>query len=75
MRRGADRMVVMTHGKEYSVLFKFKNMNGEFNQVITVANGASLEQAIQKNNGTKRGVEVISKVLLNEWSTTGRGGK
>ena len=65
----------MTHGKEYSVLFKFKNMNGEFNQVITVANGASLEQAIQKNNGTKRGVEVISKVLLNEWSTTGRGGK
>ena len=61
-------MVVMTHGKQYSVLFKFKNMNGEFNQVITVANGASLEQAIQKNNGTKRGVEVISKVLLNEWS-------
>ena len=58
----------MTHGKQYSVLFKFKNMNGEFNQVITVANGASLEQAIQKNNGTKRGVEVISKVLLNEWS-------
>ena len=75
MRRGADRMVVMTHGKQYSVLFKFKNMNGEFNQVITVANGASLEQAIQKNNGTKRGVEVISKVLLNKWSTTGRGGK
>jgi hypothetical protein len=58
----------MTHGKQYSVLFKFKNMNGEFNQVITVANGKTLEQAIQKNNGTKRGVEVISKVLLNEWS-------
>lgn len=58
----------MTHGKQYSVLFKFKNMNGEFNQVITVQNGKTLEQAIQKNNGTKRGVEVISKVLLNEWS-------
>lgn len=58
----------MTHGKQYSVLFKFKNMNGEINQVVTVANGKTLEQAIQKNNGTKRGVEVISKVLLNEWS-------
>lgn len=58
----------MTHGKQYSVLFKFKNMNGEINQVITVQNGKTLEQAIQKNNGTKRGVEVISKVLLNEWS-------
>ncbi len=58
----------MTHGKQYSVLFKFKNMNGEINQVITVANGKTIEQAIQKNNGTKRGVEVISKVLLNEWS-------
>ena len=65
----------MTHSKQYSVLFKFKNMNGEINQVITVANGKTLEQAIQKNNGTKRGVEVISKVLLNEWSTTGRGRK
>ena len=58
----------MTHSKQYSVLFKFKNMNGEINQVITVANGKTLEQAIQKNNGTKRGVEVLSKVLLNEWS-------
>ncbi len=58
----------MTHGKQYSVLFKFKNMNGEINQVITVQNGKTLEQAIQKNNGTKRGVEVLSKVLLNEWS-------
>ena len=58
----------MTHGKQYSVLFKFKNMNGEINQVITVQNGKTLEQAIQKNNQTKRGVEVISKVLLNEWS-------
>lgn len=68
MRCGVDRMVVMTHGNEYSVLFKFKNMDGEINQVITVANGKTIEQAIQKNNGTKRGVEVISKVLLNEWS-------
>lgn len=58
----------MTQGKQYSVLFKFKNMNGEFNQVITVQNGKTIEQAIQKNNQTKRGVEVISKVLLNEWS-------
>lgn len=68
MRCGVDRMVVMTHGKQYSVLFKFKNMNGEINQVITVQNGKTLEQAIQKKNQTKRGVEVISKVLLNEWS-------
>ena len=58
----------MTHGKQYSVLFKIKGMHGEINQVITVANGKTIEQAIQKNNGTKRGVEVISKVLLNEWS-------
>ena len=68
MRRGADRMVVMTHGKQYSVLFKFKNMHGEFNQVVSVVKGETIEKAIQKNNGTKRGVEVISKVLLNEWS-------
>lgn len=65
----------MTHGKEYSVLFKFKYMHGEINQVVRVAKGESVEQAIQKKNQTKRGVEVISKVLLNEWSTTGRGGK
>ena len=64
----------MTHGKQYSVLFKFKNMNGEFNQVVSVAKGETIEKAIQKKNQTKRGVEVISKVLLNEWSTTGRGG-
>ena len=68
-------MVVMTHGKQYSVLFKFKNMNGEFNQVVSVVKGETIEKAIQKKNQTKRGVEVISKVLLNEWSTTGRGGK
>ncbi len=65
----------MTHGKEYSVLFKFKYMHGEINQVVRVAKGESVEQAIQKKNQTKRGVEVISKVLLNEWSATGRGGK
>ena len=58
----------MKTGKQYSVLFKFKNMHGEINQVITVKSGETLEKAIQKNNGTKRGVEVISKVLLNEWS-------
>ena len=58
----------MIHGKQYSVLFKFKNMHGEINQVITVKSGETLEKAIQKNNGTKRGVEVLSKVLLNEWS-------
>ena len=58
----------MTHGKEYSVLFKFKYMHGEINQVVRVAKGESVEQAIQKKNQTKRGVEVISKVLLNEWS-------
>ena len=68
-------MVVMTHGKQYSVLFKIKGMNGEINQVISVKSGETLEKAIQKKNQTKRGVEVISKVLLNEWSTTGRGGK
>ena len=61
-------MVVMTHGKQYSVLFKIKGMNGEINQVISVKSGETLEKAIQKNNGTKRGVEVLSKVLLNEWS-------
>jgi hypothetical protein len=49
-------------------------MNGEFNQVITVQNGKTLEKAIQKKNQTKRGVEVLSKVLLNEWSTTGMAG-
>ena len=65
----------MTHGNEYSVLFKFKNMHGEINQVVSVAKGETIEKAIQKKNQTKRGVEVISKVLLNEWSTTGRGGK
>ena len=58
----------MKTGKQYSVLFKFKNMHGEINQVISVKSGETLEKAIQKNNGTKRGVEVISKVLLNEWS-------
>ena len=68
MRCGVDRMVVMTHGNEYSVLFKFKNMNGEINQVVSVVKGETIEKAIQKKNQTKRGVEVISKVLLNEWS-------
>ncbi len=68
MRRGVDRMVVMTHGNEYSVLFKFKNMHGEINQVVSVVKGETIEKAIQKKNQTKRGVEVISKVLLNEWS-------
>lgn len=63
----------MTHGNEYSVLFKFKNMHGEINQVVRVAKGESVEQAIQKKNQTKRGVEVISKVLLNEWTTFGKG--
>ena len=58
----------MTHGNEYSVLFKFKNMHGEINQVVSVAKGETIEKAIQKKNQTKRGVEVISKVLLNEWS-------
>ena len=65
----------MTHGKEYSVLFKIKGMHGEINQVVSVVKGETIEKAIQKKNQTKRGVEVISKVLLNEWSTTGRGGK
>ena len=65
----------MKTGKQYSVLFKIKGMNGEINQVISVKSGETLEKAIQKNNRTKRGVEVISKVLLNEWSATGRGGK
>ena len=67
-------MVVMTHGKQYSVLFKIKGMHGEINQVVSVVKGETIEKAIQKKNQTKRGVEVISKVLLNEWSTTGRGG-
>lgn len=58
----------MTRGKEYSVLFKFKNMNGEINQVVSVVKGETIEKAIQKKNQTKRGVEVNSKVLLNEWS-------
>ena len=58
----------MTHGKQYSVLFKIKGMNGEINQVISVKSGETLENAIQKKNRTKRCVEVISKVLLNEWS-------
>ena len=58
----------MKTGKQYSVLFKIKGMNGEFNQVVSVAKGETLENAIQKKNQTKRGVEVISKVLLNEWS-------
>ena len=58
----------MKTGKQYSVLFKIKGMNGEFNQVVSVAKGETIEKAIQKKNQTKRGVEVISKVLLNEWS-------
>ncbi len=58
----------MKTGNEYSVLFKFKNMNGEINQVVSVVKGETIEKAIQKKNQTKRGVEVISKVLLNEWS-------
>ena len=58
----------MKTGKQYSVLFKIKGMHGEINQVISVKSGKTLEQAIQKKNQTKRGVEVISKVLLNEWS-------
>ena len=65
----------MTHGKQYSVLFKFENINTEVNLIIDVKDGETIEKAIQKRNQTKRGVEVISKVLLNEWSTTGRGGK
>ncbi len=68
MRCCADRMVAMTNNKEYSVLFQFKNMHGEFNQIISVKTGETLEKAIQKRNSTKRKVEVISKVLLNEWS-------
>ena len=58
----------MTHGNEYSVLFKIKGMNGEINQEVSVVKGETIEKAIQKKNQTKRGVEVISKVLLNEWS-------
>lgn len=65
----------MKTGKQYSVLFKFENINTEVNLIIDVKDGETIEKAIQKRNQTKRGVEVISKVLLNEWSTTGRGGK
>lgn len=67
MRGCADWMVVMTHGNEYSVLFKIKGMSGEINQVISVQSGETIEKAVQKKNSTKREVIILSKILLNEW--------
>lgn len=57
----------MTHGNEYSVLFKIKGMSGEINQVISVQSGETIEKAVQKKNSTKREVIILSKILLNEW--------
>lgn len=58
----------MKKGKQYSVLFQFKNMHGEINMIVDVANGETIEKAVQKKNSTKREVIILSKILLNEWS-------
>ena len=58
----------MKKGKQYSVLFQFKNMHGEINMIVDVPNGETIEKAVQKKNQTKREVIILSKVLLNEWS-------
>jgi hypothetical protein len=57
----------MKKGKQYSVLFRFAKMDGEINMIIDVANGETIEKAVQKKNQTKREVVILSKVLLNEW--------
>jgi len=57
----------MKKGKQYSVLFQFKNMHGEINMIVDVPNGETIEKAVQKKNQTKREVIILSKVLLNEW--------
>lgn len=58
----------MKKGKQYSVLFQFKNMDGEINMIVDVTDGETIEKAVQKKNQTKREVIILSKVLLNEWS-------
>jgi len=58
----------MKTGKQYSVLFQFKNMDGEINMIVDVPDGISIEKAVQKKNQTKREVIILSKILLNEWS-------
>lgn len=60
----------MKKGKQYSVLFQFKNMHGEINMIVDVPNGETIEKAVQKKNQTKREVIILSKILLNEWSYT-----
>lgn len=57
----------MKKGKQYSVLFQFKNMDGEINMIVDVPDGISIEKAVQKKNSTKREVIILSKILLNEW--------
>jgi len=57
----------MKKGKQYSVLFQFKNMHGEINMIVDVPNGETIEKAVQKKNSTKREVVILSKILLNEW--------
>jgi len=57
----------MKKGKQYSVLFQFKNMDGEINMIVDVTDGESIEKAVQKKNQTKREVIILSKILLNEW--------
>jgi len=57
----------MKKGKQYSVLFQFKNMDGEINMIVDVTDGISIEKAVQKKNQTKREVIILSKILLNEW--------
>ena len=57
----------MKKGKQYSVLFQFKNMHGEINMIVDVPNGETIEKAVQKKNQTKREVIILSKILLNEW--------
>jgi len=57
----------MKKGKQYSILFQFKNMHGEINMIVDVPDGISIEKAVQKKNQTKREVIILSKILLNEW--------
>lgn len=59
----------MKQGKQYSVLFNIKGMHGEFNNVVDVESGKTIEKAVQKKYQTKRQIVILSKVLLNEWST------
>lgn len=50
----------------YQVQFKFAGMDGTLTQNVEVKQGADLIKQIQKQNGTKRKIELLKKSFIYE---------